>query len=197
MPSIVAARRSCAGATVWFTGLSGAGKSTLASAVREHLTANGLATEMLDGDELRRSLSADLGFSRHDRETHVRRVGFVAELLSKHGVITLVPVIAPYANARDDVRSHHDGRDTTYIEVHVATPLAECARRDPKGLYARATSGELSGFTGIDDPYEEPENPELRLDTTDMGVTSAANQVMWLLENRGVIQRSVVGSTVS
>jgi adenylylsulfate kinase len=197
MPSIVAATRSCAGATVWLTGLSGAGKSTLANAVREHLTSNGLETEMLDGDELRRSLSADLGFSRQDRETHVRRVGFVAQLLAKHGVITLVPVIAPYACARNDVREHHDSNGTTYLEVHVATPLAECARRDPKGLYARATSGELSGMTGIDDPYELPEDPELRLDTTDIGVTSAANQVMWLLENQGLIKQSVEAGTGS
>lgn len=197
MPSIIAATRACTGATVWLTGLSGAGKSTVASAVRQHLNADGLETEMLDGDELRRSLSADLGFSREDRETHVRRVGFVAQLLASHGVITLVPVIAPYTCARDDVRAHHEDRGTPYLEVHVATPLAECARRDPKGLYARATSGELSGMTGIDDPYEEPENPELRLDTTDIGVTAAADRVMWLLESRGLTQRSAVSGTIS
>jgi adenylylsulfate kinase len=197
MPSIISATRASSGATVWLTGLSGAGKSTVASAVRQYLAATGLPNEMLDGDELRTSLSADLGFSRKDRETHVRRVGFVAQLLASHGVITLVPVIAPYACARDDVRAHHENRGTPYLEVHVATPLAECARRDPKGLYARATSGALSGMTGIDDPYEQPENPELRLDTTDIDVAAAADQVVWLLESRGLTRRSAASGTLT
>lgn len=174
------------GATVWLTGLSGAGKTTIAEAVAEHLRAAGREVEVLDGDELRRGLSAGLGFSQQDRDTHVRRVGFVAELLARHGVITLVPVIAPYAATRDEVRAQHDARATSYLEVYVATPLAECTRRDVKGLYARAIAGELTGMTGVDDPYEEPDKPELRLDTTGMDVTTAARQVLDLLIERGL-----------
>lgn len=195
MPSIGTVPRTKAGATVWLTGLSGAGKSTLAAAVREQLENAGTDTELLDGDQLRASLCADLGFSRQDRDTHVRRVGFLAQLLASHGVFSLVPVIAPYAQARNEVRTHHENRGTQYLEVHVATPLVECARRDPKGLYAKASRGELSGMTGIDDPYEEPDSPDLRLDTTGLDVESAASQVLWLLERRGLIRRSAdVGS---
>lgn len=174
------------GCTVWLTGLSGAGKTTIADAVAERLRAAGREVEILDGDELRRGLSAGLGFSREDRDTHVRRVGFVAELLARHGVVTLVPVIAPYAATRDEVRAQHDAHGTGYLEVHVATPLAECSRRDVKGLYARAAAGELTGMTGVDDPYEEPDKPDLRLDTTGVDVTAAARRVLDLLTERGI-----------
>jgi adenylylsulfate kinase len=174
------------GATVWLTGLSGAGKTTVAQAVADQLRGAGRDVEVLDGDELRRGLSAGLGFSREDRDIHVRRVGFVAELLARHGVVTLVPVIAPYAATRDEVRAHHDGHATRYLEVHVATPLAECVRRDVKGLYARAASGALTAMTGLDDPYEEPDKPDLRLDTTGRDVTAMAQQVLDLLIERGV-----------
>jgi adenylylsulfate kinase len=174
------------GVTVWLTGLSGAGKTTIAEAVAEQLRGAGREVEVLDGDKLRRGLSAGLGFSRVDRDIHVRRVGFVAELLSRHGVITLVPVIGPYAATRDEVRAHHDARATSYLEVYVATPLAECARRDVKGLYARAAAGELTGMTGVDDPYEEPDKPDLRLDTTGMDVATAARRVLDLLIERGL-----------
>lgn len=174
------------GATVWLTGLSGAGKTTIADAVAGQLRAADREVEVLDGDELRRGLSAGLGFSRQDRDTHVRRVGFVAELLARHGVVALVPVIAPYAGTRDEVRAQHDKHGTGYLEVHVATPLAECARRDAKGLYAQAAAGELTGLTGVDDPYEEPDKPDLRLDTTHVDVTAAARQLMDLLIERGV-----------
>lgn len=171
---------------MWLTGLSGAGKTTIAEAVAEQLRATGRDVEVLDGDELRRGLSAGLGFSREDRDIHVRRVGFVAELLARHGIVTLVPVIAPYAATRDEVRALHDARATSYLEVHVATPLAECIRRDVKGLYARAAAGELTGMTGVDDPYEEPDKPDLRLDTTGVDVTAVAQQVLDLLIERGV-----------
>ena len=174
------------GATVWLTGLSGAGKTTIASALAGQLRAAGREVEVLDGDELRRGLSAGLGFSRADRDTHVRRVGFVAELLARHGVLTLVPVIAPYAATRDEVRAQHDAHGTSYLEVHVATPLAECIRRDVKGLYARAAAGELTAMTGVDDPYEEPDKPDLRLDTTGSDVAAAARRVLDLLIERGV-----------
>jgi adenylylsulfate kinase len=174
------------GATVWLTGLSGAGKTTIAEAVAGLLRAAGREVEMLDGDELRRGLSAGLGFSREDRDIHVRRVGFVAELLARHGVITLVPVIAPYTATRDEVRARHHEHGTEYLEVHIATPLAECTRRDVKGLYARAAAGDLTGMTGVDDPYEEPDKPDLRLDTTGMHISAAARRVMDLLAERGV-----------
>jgi adenylylsulfate kinase len=174
------------GATVWLTGLSGAGKTTIAEALIGLLRAAGREVEMLDGDELRRGLSAGLGFSREDRDVHVRRVGFVAELLARHGVITLVPVIAPYTATRDEVRAQHDAHGTKYLEVHIATPLAECTRRDVKGLYARAAAGELTGMTGVDDPYQEPDKPDLRLDTTGMPISAAARRVMELLVERGL-----------
>jgi adenylylsulfate kinase len=175
------------GATVWLTGLSGAGKTTIADTVAGQLRAAGREVEVLDGDELRRGLSAGLGFSRADRDTHVRRVGFVAELLARHGVVALVPVIAPYAETRDEVRTQHDAHGTGYLEVHVSTPLAECRRRDVKGLYARAAAGELTGMTGVDDPYEEPDKPDLRLDTTGTDITTIARRVMDLLTERGVL----------
>ncbi|MDQ2790519.1 MAG: adenylyl-sulfate kinase [Pseudonocardiales bacterium] len=174
------------GVTVWLTGLSGAGKTTIALAIAEQLRAAGREVEVLDGDELRRGLSAGLSFSREDRDTHVRRVGFVAELLARHGVVALVPVIAPYSGTRDEVRAQHDAHGTGYLEVHVATPLVECVRRDVKGLYARAASGELTGMTGVDDPYEEPDKPDLRLDTTGTDIAAAARRVMDLLTERGL-----------
>ena len=172
------------GATVWFTGLSGAGKSTIARAVESLVDC---PAEVLDGDELRATISSELGFSAHDRDRHVFRVGYIAELLAHNGVVALVPVIAPYARARDRVRRRHADRGSTYLEVHVATPLAECARRDPKGLYDRASRGELPGLTGVDDPYEPPAAPDLRLDTTDMDVPTAADQVVRLLAERGLL----------
>jgi len=175
------------GTTLWLTGLSGAGKTTIAHAVAAELRAAGRAVEVLDGDELRRGLSAGLGFSREDRDTHVYRVGFVAELLARHGVIVLVPVIAPYADTRDEVRAQHDAHGTGYLEVHVATPFPECARRDVKGLYAKAAAGEITALTGVDDPYQEPDKPDLRLDTTGIAVASTARRVLDLLSERGVL----------
>ena len=174
------------GATVWLTGLSGAGKTTIASVLAGQLRVAGRDVEVLDGDELRRGLSAGLGFSREDRDIHVRRVGFVAELLARHRVIVLVPVIAPYAATRDEVRAQHDAHGTSYLEVHVATPLAECVRRDVKGLYARAAAGGLTGMTGVDDPYEEPDKPDLRVDTTGTDVATVVRRVLDLLIERGV-----------
>ena len=174
------------GATVWLTGLPSAGKSTIARALAEALRADGHHVELLDGDELRTHLTADLGFSRQDRDTNVRRVGFVAGLLARNGVIALVPVIAPYAAARAAVRADHDVDGTAFVEVHVATPLELCAERDVKGLYAKQRAGELSGLTGVDDPYEVPQNPELRLDTQGLSVEESAARVRAALTARGI-----------
>ncbi len=148
-------------AVVWLTGLSGAGKSTIALEVCRRLRMMGARVEYLDGDEIR-SLFPNTGFSRADRDAHIRRVGFVASRLEHHGVFVVCALISPYAAARQQVRQ----LCRRFIEVHVATPLTECERRDVKGLYRRARAGELSSFTGLEDPYESPVNPELRLDTT-------------------------------
>lgn len=169
------------GATIWLTGLSGAGKSTIAEAVAGELIRRGHRVQILDGDEVRTNLSAGLGFSREDRNTHVQRVGFVAELLARHGVIALVPVIAPYADARDTVRAHHEAHGTPYHEVYVATPLRECQRRDVKGLYAKAAAGELTGLTGVDDPYEPPRRPDLTIDTEHVDLVDAVTVIGTLL----------------
>lgn len=169
-------RRSAA-ATVWFTGLPSAGKSTLAQALAHRLRAEGHLVEVLDGDDLRTHLTADLGFTRADRDTNVRRVGFVARLLARNGIFALVPVIAPYNAARSAVRAEHAADGVRFVEIHVATPLDVCVQRDVKGLYAKARSGQLRGLTGIDDPYEPPEQPELRLDTAGISIADAVQQV--------------------
>lgn len=167
-----------AGATIWFTGLPSAGKSTIAQAVAQELRRCSVAVEVLDGDQTRPYLSQDLGFSRADRDLNVTRIGFVARLLSSHGVITLVPVIAPYAEARESVRADHQRHNVAFAEVHIATSLELAEQRDVKGLYAKARRGELSGFTGVDDPYEQPHNAELVLDTaeTDLATSVARSK---------------------
>jgi bifunctional enzyme CysN/CysC len=150
-----------AGATVWLTGLSGSGKSTIANAVAERLLALGRPAYVLDGDNLRHGLNADLGFSSDDREENVRRVGEVARLMADAGLVVLVPVISPYRAHRDRVRRAHEAAGLPFLEVFVDTPLEECERRDPKDLYRRARAGQLVGFTGIDDPYEPPSSPDV------------------------------------
>jgi len=174
------------GATVWLTGLPSAGKTTIARALAVRLRAAGAKVEVLDGDELRTHLTAGLGFSRADRDTNVRRVGFVARLLARNGVTVLVPVIAPYADSRAEVRAQHDTEGTAFIEVHVATSLDVCSQRDVKGLYAKQRAGEVSGLTGVDDPYEIPQFPEVRLETEGRTVEEAAEQVFAALHERGL-----------
>ncbi|HVQ92104.1 MAG TPA: adenylyl-sulfate kinase [Mycobacteriales bacterium] len=173
------------GGTVWLTGLPSAGKTTVARAVAAELTRRGRRVEVLDGDVVRESLCADLGFSRADRDTNVTRIGFVAALLAKHGVIALAPVISPYAAARDAVRARHAAAGVAFLEVHVATPVRECAARDVKGLYARQRAGELTGLTGVDDPYEPPAAPELRVETAGT-VDQTAAAVLAALTERGL-----------
>lgn len=174
------------GATVWLTGLPSSGKSTLAAAVAEQLEARGREVEILDGDRIRAQLTADLGFSKDDRNENVRRIGWLALLLARHGVTVLVPVIAPYESARQAVRERHGDAGATYLEVHVAPPPEVCAARDVKGLYARQARGELSGLTGVDDPYEVPVEPDLRLDTSVQSVAESAAAVYALLQGRGL-----------
>ena len=152
------------GATVWFTGLSGAGKSTLADAVAARLLEDGRPAYVLDGDNVRHGLNADLGFSAADRAENVRRVGHVARLMADAGLVVLVPVISPYRADRDRVRADHEVAGLAFVEVFVDTPLELCEQRDPKGLYAQARAGSLTGMTGIDAPYEAPVSPDLRVE---------------------------------
>lgn len=158
--------------TVWLTGLPSAGKTTLATALADRLRAEGRPVEVLDGDEVRAALSADLGFSRADRDEQVRRIGYVADLLSRHGVTVICSVVSPYRAARDEVRARHGGR---FVEAWVSTPAEECARRDVKGLYARQRAGEISGLTGVDDPYEPPLAPEVVVPTHELSVERAVD----------------------
>lgn len=174
------------GATVWLTGLPSAGKTTLAYELAGRLRAEGHRVEVLDGDEIREFLSAGLDFSREDRHTNVQRIGFVAEVLASHGVKALVPVIAPYADSRDAVRKRHRSEGTPYLEVHVATPVEVCSVRDVKGLYAKQAAGEISGLTGVDDPYEAPESPDLRIESHQQSVHESAAALHALLTERGL-----------
>jgi adenylylsulfate kinase len=185
-------RRDSLAAVLWFTGLSGAGKSTLAAAVEDQLIVRDVRTELLDGDAVR--ILSPTGFTRADRDAHVKRVGFLASRLEHHGVTVLCALISPYAEARSHVRALCQ----RFVEIHVATPLQECERRDVKGLYARARKGELSRFTGIDDAYEPPEAPDLVVDTTRITVEEAACRVLSLWEQvagaalpPGVTRRSI------
>src|SRR4051794_10981429 len=150
-----------AGATVWMTGLPGSGKSTIASGVEAALLGSGRSAYILDGDNLRHGLNGDLGFSAADRTENVRRTAEVSALLADAGVVVLVALVSPYRADRDAARAVHAARGLPFLEVHVATSLEECERRDPKGLYARARAGEISGLTGVDDPYEPPVAPDV------------------------------------
>jgi adenylylsulfate kinase len=174
------------GATVWLTGLPSAGKTTIATALAGSLRDEGHRVEVLDGDEIREFLSAGLGFSREDRHTNVQRIGFVAELLASHGVKVLVPVIAPYADSREAVRKRHQTEGTGFLEIHVATPVEVCSVRDVKGLYARRAAGEISGLTGVDDPYEAPLDPDLRIAAHKQTVEESAAALHALLSERGL-----------
>jgi adenylyl-sulfate kinase len=168
------------GVTVWFTGLSSAGKSTLSKAVYERLWARGHRIESLDGDEVRQHLSRGLGFSKEDRNENIRRIGFVAEMLARHGVIALVSAISPYREGRDEVRA----RIANFLEVYVNAPLNICEERDVKGLYRKARSGEIPLFTGIDDPYEPPLSPEIECRTDRETIAESAQKIVDAVEAR-------------
>ena len=158
---VARADRPSQGATVWFTGLSGSGKSSVAAACEADLIGAGRLAYVLDGDNVRHGLNGDLGFSADDRAENVRRVGHVACLMADAGIVTLVPLVSPYRADRDRVRQLHAAAGLPFIEVFVDTPIELCEQRDPKGLYAKARAGELTGMTGIDDPYEPPLAPDL------------------------------------
>jgi len=163
------------GLTIWFTGLPSAGKTTLAHALAKRLADEGYERiEVLDGDVAREHLTKGLGFSRDDRSENVRRIGWVASLLARNGVIVLASVISPYRADRDHLREIHAGR---FVEVHVATPVEVCADRDVKGLYARQRAGEISGLTGVDDPYEAPLHPEVVVPTHQQSIEESVEQL--------------------
>lgn len=171
------------GATVWLTGLPAAGKSTVAATVEQRLVESGRIAYRLDGDNLRHGICGDLGFSREDRMENVWRVGQLARLFADAGTIAIVSLVSPYASCRERVRELHERDGLVFVEVFVDTPPLECERRDPKGLYAKAQAGELSGLTGVDDPYEPPSAPELTLKPS-LCIDEAAKAVLGALEAR-------------
>lgn len=172
------------GATLWFTGLPSSGKSTVAREVYQRLYDRGCAVELLDGTEVRESLSRGLGFTKEDREENVRRIGYVAKLLSRNGIIAICAAVSPYRATREEVRRN----TTNFIEIHVDCPVGVAESRDREGLYARARRGDIPDFTGVSDPYEAPASPEVYIDSTHESVDTSAWKVMRTLEMLGVIQ---------
>src|SRR5918992_2436750 len=181
-------RPGARGLTLWFTGLSGAGKSTVAQIVERRLRERGERVEVLDGDVVRTNLSKGLGFSKEDRDTNIRRIAFVADLLSRNGVVAITAAISPYREIRDEARGKMGER---FVEVYVKASVEECARRDVKGLYDKAFKGEIKEFTGVSDPYEEPSNPELVVDTEELGPEEAAQKIIQRLEQLGLVRAAV------
>ncbi len=171
------------GFTLWFTGLSGAGKSTLSQAIAARLRDRGADVELLDGDMIRTRLSKGLGFSKEDRDENIRRIGFVCELLSSHGIIAIVAAISPYRAIRDEVRS----RIANFVEVYVECPIEVLAERDIKGLYKRALAGEIPNFTGISDPYEPPLAPAITVNSSRESPEQSVERIWATLENSGLI----------
>ncbi|MEI8104743.1 MAG: adenylyl-sulfate kinase [Actinomycetes bacterium] len=178
------------GFVLWLTGLSGAGKSTIAALVERELEQRGVLVERLDGDVVREHLSRDLGFSKEDRDTNVARIGWVASRVARAGAGVVVSVISPYADGRNRARVLTE-EHVTFVEVYVATSLQECARRDPKGLYKKAYSGEIPEFTGVSDPYEEPADPEIRVETEGRTPEESARIVIARLEELGLLSEEV------
>lgn len=168
------------GATIWITGLPSSGKSTMGAAVEERLVEQGRSAYLLDGDNLRCGICGDLGFSREDREANVCRVGELARLFADSGAVAVVALVSPYEHTRREVRERHRRDGLPFFEVFIDTPIALCAERDPKGLYARARAGNLDGFTGVDDPYQPPRDPDLRL-TPKLPLSAAVDAVLDLL----------------
>lgn len=175
------AQRLTRGATVWITGLSASGKSTIAAELERLLVASGRPAYRLDGDNLRHGLNSDLDFSKADRAENVRRVGAVAELMADAGLVTIACLISPYQSDRDAVRRSHHTAGLPFYEIFVDTPIDECEKRDPKGMYAQARAGLIRGFTGVDDPYEIPHHPDLVLRPADGDRATQARKIMELL----------------
>jgi adenylylsulfate kinase len=175
------------GATLWMTGLSASGKSTIAVALEKVLLARGKHAYRLDGDNIRFGLNRNLGFSAEDRAENIRRIGEVAKLFSDAGMITITSFISPYQRDRDLVRKLHEDVKLPFLEVYVDCPIDEAEKRDPKGLYRKARAGELKGFTGIDDPYEAPDRPELVLRSDRLSVADSVAALLGVLERRGLI----------
>ena len=173
--------QDCGGYTIWFTGLPGAGKSTLARSLGAALIETGRRVEILDGDEVRQNLSAGLGFSKADRDANIRRIGFVARLLSRNGVVAIAAAISPYRAIREEVRRAHEA---PFVEVFVDCPIKELMRRDTKGLYAKAMRGEIEHFTGVSDPYEPPTAPDLVIHTDQESVDESIARLLTLLAER-------------
>ncbi len=176
------------GFTLWFTGLSGAGKTTISEIVARELTARGSRLEILDGDVVRENLSKGLGFSKEDRDTNIRRIAFVADLLSRNGTPVITAAISPYRAIRREARELMGDR---FIEVYIEASVDVCAERDVKGLYAKAFAGEIKEFTGVSDPYEEPENPEITLKTAEEEPEESAGRLIAYLEERELIPTAV------
>ncbi|MFN4259089.1 MAG: adenylyl-sulfate kinase [Gemmataceae bacterium] len=175
------------GATLWFTGLSGSGKSTMAYTLEHALVERGHLAYVLDGDNIRHGLNKNLGFSAADREENIRRIGEVAKLFADTGIITMTSFISPYRKDRDNVRAIHAEAKLPFLEIFVNTPIETCEQRDPKGLYKKARAGEIKNFTGIDDPYEAPLNPEVTLDATSLTPQEATLRLIEYLEQKGIL----------
>jgi adenylylsulfate kinase len=176
------------GFTLWFTGLSGAGKSTIANLVAGELRTRGHKVEILDGDEVRTNLSKGLGFSKEDRDTNIRRIGYVCNLLARNGVIAISAAISPYREIRDEIRRNHQ----RFFEVYMRCSIEKLSERDVKGLYKKALAGEIKNFTGVSDPYEEPLNPELVLDSGTERVEQSLQKLLRTLEVANYIRNGVV-----
>ena len=177
-----------AGFILWLTGLSGAGKSTVSAAIAPLLEARGKRVELLDGDVVRTHLSKGLTFSREDRDVNVRRIGWVADLVARHGGVALVAAISPFREVRDEVKRTY----ANVVEVYVNASVDECARRDVKGLYARAMRGEIANFTGVSDPYEPPTSPDVELRTAEETIDESAAKIVRHLESRGLLAPSTI-----
>jgi adenylylsulfate kinase len=176
------------GFTLWFTGLSGAGKTTLTNEIVPQLKARGVKVEILDGDEVRTNLSKGLGFSKEDRDTNIRRIGYVARLLSRNGVGVIVAAISPYAAVRDEVRKDVEANGAAFVEVFVKASLDTLVGRDVKGLYKKAIAGEIANFTGVSDPYEAPEHPEILVSSDTETVVESAEKIIEYLEENNLIE---------
>lgn len=176
------------GFTLWFTGLSGSGKSTLSEALAREFRERGYKYEVLDGDEVRTNLSKGLGFSKEDRDTNIRRIGYVARLLARNGAIAMTAAISPYADIRDEIREATERDGAKFIEIYTECPIPVLAERDVKGLYKKALAGEIKNFTGVSDPYEAPEKPEVHIHTDVESMDESYEKIIKYLEDNDLIK---------